>query len=138
MARISARRENWFSITGDEDKAKLKIIHLTPGDLQKINNDTSRWVGKRENEEFISELEYAPLEQMRRTRIAAVIDWDGFYDENGNTLKCTTANKERYLNFDPELGIDEDGKPKLFSEWIDLFREEIGKTVDSPEALEKN
>ena len=138
MARISARKENWFSITGDEDKAKLKIIHLTPGDLQKINNDTSRWVGKRENEEFISELEYAPLEQMRRTRIAAVIDWDGFYDENGNTLKCTTSNKERYLNFDPELGIDEDGKPKLFSEWIDLFREEIGKTVESPEALEKN
>lgn len=138
MARLSAVKEQWFSIPGDEDKATLKIRHLTPGDIQKINNDTSRWLGKHENNEFVSELEYAPMEQLRRMRVAAVIDWTGFFDENGNSLKCSQANKERYLNFDPELGKDEDGKPKAFSEWVDKFREELAEEVAPKEELEKN
>lgn len=137
MARLSAKKEAWYSITGDEDKAAVKIQHLTPGEVQKINNETSRWLGKRENEEFVSELEYAPMEQMRRLRLASIIDWSGFYDENGNTLKCTTANKERYLSFDPELGSNKDGKPQAFSAWIDQFREEIAETVAPKEELEK-
>lgn len=139
MARLTAKKDQWFSIPGDEDKAKVKIIHLTPGDIQKISNDTSRWVGKRENEDFVSELEYQPLEQIKLTRMAAIVDWENFFDADGNKLKCTPANKGLYLNFDPELGVDkESGKPKLFSEWIDLFREELGKDTPTKEALEKN
>lgn len=137
MARLTAKRELYFPIPGDEDKAQLKIQHLTPGDLQKINSDTSRWLGKRENEEFVSEMEYAPMEQLRRIRLAAVVDWSGFFDENGNALKCTQANKERYLNYDPDLGKDEKGAAKPFSEWIDQFREELAKTVAPKEELEK-
>lgn len=138
MARLSAKKEMWYDITGDEDGAKIKILHLTPGDLQKISNETSRWVGKSENDKMVSELEYQPLQQLRLTRIAAVVDWDNFYDENGNKMKCSNKNVERYLNHDPELGKDADGKSKLFSEWLDYFREELAKTVAPKEELEKN
>lgn len=138
MARLSAKKEMWFEIPGDEDKAKVKILHLTPGDIQKISNDTSRWVGKRVNDEFESELEYSPLEQMQKTRIAAVLDWDNFYDADGNKLKCNTKNLELYLNHDPKLGIDEDGNALPFSSWIDKFRKKISEGVSSKEELEKN
>lgn len=138
MARLSAKKEMWYDIPGDEDGAKIKILHLTPGDLQKISNETSRWIGKSENEKMVSELEYQPLQQLKLTRIAAVIDWDNFYDENGNKMKCSNKNVELYLNFDPELGSDANGKAKLFSDWIDYFREELAKTVAPKEELEKN
>ena len=138
MARLSARKEMWAEIPGDTDKAKVKIIHLTPGEIQQISNDTSRWVGKRVDKEMESELEYSPLEQMKKTRIAAVVDWDGFYDAEGNKMKCNRKNVEEYLNYDPELGVDEDGKALPFSEWIDKFRDELAKTVAPKEELEKN
>lgn len=139
MARLTAKKEQWFVIPGDEDKAKIKIQHLTPGELQRISNKTSRWLGKQDaKQDFQSELEYQPLEQLRQTRVACIIDWENFFDADGNKLKCTQKNKELYLEFDPELGQDEDGKSLLFSEWVDKFREEIGSEVVTEEALEKN
>ena len=138
MARLSARVENWFSIPGDADKAKVKIIHLTPGEIQRISNDTSRWIGKRVDTQLESELEYSPLEQLKKTRIASVVDWDGFFDSEGNKMKCTPRNVEEYLNYDPDLGEDEKGKALPFSAWVDKFREDLEKTVTSKEELEKN
>lgn len=139
MARLTAKKEEWFSIPGDEDKAKVKIQHLTPGDLQKISANTSRWVGKQDaKSEFQSELEYQPLEQLKLTRATAIVDWENFFDADGNKLKCTRKNVELYLDHDPELGKGKDGKSKLFSEWIDEFRESIGKEVAPEEVLEKN
>ena len=134
MARLSAKKVQWFEIPGDEDGAKLKIQYLTPGELQKISGDTSRWVGKKKEEDFESELEYAPLEQIRKTRLAAIVDWEGFIDEEGNVMKFSEANKARFLDFDPILGTDK----KNFSEWIDEFRKEIDKQVAPEEELEKN
>lgn len=135
MARISAKKEMWFDIPGDEDGAKVKILHLTPGDIQKISSETSRWVGKSVNDKMESELEYDPLGQMRKTRIAAVLDWDGFYDADGKKLKCNKRNVEEYLDHDPELGAPES---KTFSEWIDEFRDQLSKSVSPKEELEKN
>lgn len=138
MARLSAKKEAWYDIPGDEDGAKIKIKHLSPGDLQKISNETSRWVGKSENDKMVSELEYQPIKQMELTRKAAVVDWDNFYDETGVKLKCSNKNVELYLNHDPEIGADSEGRSKTFSEWIDYFRVELEKTVAPREAVEGN
>ena len=140
MARLTAKKMNWFSIPGDTDKAKLKILHLCPGDIEKIEAETSRWVGKRAADEFVSELEYSPQAKLRKLRIAAVVDWDGFYDEDGNKLKCSTKNVELYLDHDPELGVDPDNsdKPRAFSEWVDTFRLQLSKEITSEEEVEKN
>ena len=140
MARLTAKKEQWFSIPGDTDKAKLKVLHLCPGDVEKIEAETSRWVGKRAAHEFVSELEYSPQAKLRKLRIASIIDWDGFYDEDGNKLKCSSKNIELYLDHDPELGADPDdgNNPKPFSEWVDTFRLQLSETAASEEEVEKN
>lgn len=118
MARLTSKKVVWFPIPGDEDGAKLQILHLKPGDVQAIEAKTSRWLGRSQNKEFVTELELKPTEQLKLTRLAAIVGWEGFYDEAGVELICTDANKEMYLFNDPLLG-----KPaKKFSEWIDEFR----------------
>ena len=123
MPKLSGKVEKWFAIPGDEDGAELKIVHLKPGEIQRIEADTSRWIGKSSGEDFASELEYNPFAQMRRLRLAAVVGWKGFYGLDGEVLECTQSNKELYLNDDPELG------GKRLSEWIDEFRKQLAASL---------
>ena len=109
--------------------------------MQRISSNTSRWVGKTSKgdpEKFDSELEYDPLEQIRRERIEAVTGWRNFLDAEGQQMKCNSANKSAWLDFDPELGKDETGKAKRLSEWIDQFRKNLADETPSTEELEKN
>lgn len=141
MARLSVVKEQWFNIPGDEDKARLKIKHLTPGDLHRIGSNTSRWVGKsskKDPDKFDSELEYDPLAQLRQERLDSIVGWENFFDAEGQQMKCNPANKAVWLDNDPVLGADDLGNPKALSEWIDLFRKALAEDAVSPEKLEKN
>lgn len=142
MAKLTAVKKEWFVIPGDEDKAKIQIKHLTPGDARRISGGTSRWVGRPDEintEKFNTEFEYDPLEQIRRERIEAVTDWENFFDEHGQQMKCSEKNKSTWLDADPELGKSgKSGKSKKLSEWIDEFREKLAKDCPPEEELEKN
>ena len=127
MAKLSAKVEKWFKIPGDEDGAELKILHLKPGEVQRIEADTSRWVGKSAGEDFVSELEYDPYGQLRRLRLAAVVGWKGFYGEDGEQLDCNAKNKELFMKEDPLLG------EKRLSEWIDDFRKQLADSLKPQE-----
>ena len=139
MARLTAKVEQWFEVPGDADNAKLKIAHLYPGDLEKIEAETSRWMGRKgEGTDFVTELQYNPQMKYRKIRLACVTDWDGFYDEYGNKLKFSKKSLELYLDADPKIGVVPDsnaGKP--ISEWIDDFLVELSGTVASEEDQKK-
>lgn len=137
MARLSAKIEVWKKIPGDPDGAELKILHLKPGEVQKIEAETSHWVGKAVDDNFASELHYKPTVQFRKLRMAALVGWRGFYGVDGEPLECTAKFKELYLDEDPVLGEGEDAK-KL-SEWIDQFRKELADSLKpQEEQLEGN
>lgn len=125
MARLTSKKIVWFDIPGDEDNARVQIVHLKPGELQDIKAETTRWVGKSQDSEFVTELEMKPEEQLRRVRIAAIVGWENFYDADGKMLSCNKENKELFLYNDPVIG--EPQKP--FSEWIDEFRQELAKEM---------
>ena len=127
MAKLTGKTERFFKIPGDEDGAEIKILHLKPGEIQRIEADTSRWVGKSSGEDFSSELEYNPYEQLRRLRLAAVVGWKNFFGLDGEHLDCTPKNKELYLKEDPMLG------EKRLSEWIDEFRKELADSLKPQE-----
>ena len=137
MARLSAKIQDKFPIPGDEDGASLTIYHLKPGEIQKIEAETSKWIGKSVNDQFQSELEYQPTVQLRKLRLAALIGWRGFYDADGVEIECNARNKELFLNEDPVLGEGDDAKP--LSLWIDQFRKELADRMKpQEEEAEKN
>ena len=127
MARLTAKVEKFFKIPGDEDGAELKILHLKPGEVNRIEADTSRWIGKASGDDFVSELEYDPHGQLRRLRLAAVVGWKNFYGEDGEHLDCNAKNKELFMKEDPLLG------EKRLSEWIDDFRKQLADSLKPQE-----
>ena len=129
MAKLTAKTERWFKIPGDEDGAELKIVHLKPGEVQRIEAETSRWIGRAQNDDFTSELEYSPYTQMRRLRAASIVGWKGFFGTDGENLDCTSKNKELFLNEDPVMG---DGDKRL-SDWVDEFRKQLADSLKPQE-----
>ena len=130
MARLTSKKTVWYPIPGDEDNAEIQILHLKPGDLQDIESETSRWLGKSVDKEFVTELELNPTLQMRRIRQISVVGWKGMFDENGDKMDCTQENVLKYLKADPFLGEPR----KRFSEWIDEFRKSLAAEMEPQEA----
>ena len=123
--KLTAKTLKWFNVPGDADGAKVQILHLKPGEIQRIESGTSEWNGRLVGEEFLSELKYNPAKQLRNLRMAALVDWKGFFDEDGEPLKCSTKSKDLYFDEDPVL--TDDGK--RFSELIDGFRAELAESL---------
>ena len=137
MAKLTAKHSEWKKIPGDPDGAELKILHLKPGEVQRIQAETSSWVGRAVNDQFENELHYKPITQARKFRMASLIGWKGFYGENGEQLECNAKNKDLWLDEDPVLGEGAEAKP--LSAWIDQFRNEIAaELAPQEEQLEKN
>lgn len=135
MAKLTAKTQKWFTIPGDPDGAQLQILHLKPGEIQRIESETTRWLGKTVDEKFIPEFEYKPQQQLRRLRQTALVGWKGFYGVDGEELDCTPKFKDLYLDEDPSLGTEE----LKLSEWIDKFRNELADSLKpQEEEAEKN
>lgn len=137
MARLSAKITKTFKIPNDPDGTALTIYHLKPGEIQKLEAETSKWIGESVNDQFVSKLEYQPTVQLRKLRMAALVGWKGFYDADDIEAECNARNKELFLNEDPILGEGEDEKP--LSLWIDQFRKELADSLrPQEEEAEKN
>ena len=121
MPKLTAKIERNFKIPNDPDKAELKIKHLKPGEIQRIEAEYTNWTGKASKDEsFTTELNFDPTMQARALRIASVVGWKGFRGLDDEVLECTRKNVGLYLDDDPILGDGDDAK-KL-SEWIDYYR----------------
>lgn len=130
MAKLTSKLERWFKIPGDPDGAEVKILHLKAGEIQKIEAETSQWNGKFIGEQFSSELQYSPQRQLRQLRMAAIVDWKGFYDEHGQVLTCSPKSKNAYLDEDPILGDADEN----FTTLIDKFRIALADSLKPQEA----
>jgi hypothetical protein len=136
MPQLSAKVERQFSIPGDPDKASLKIRHLKPGEIQRIESDTTEWLGKSSGDggTFSTELKFNPTAQLRALRVASVVGWKGFRGLSDEPLECNRANLGLYLDEDPVLGEGEEAQP--LSAWIDKFRKTLSDELVAQEEEE--
>jgi len=96
--RISKDIARWFVVPNDKDKARVKVKHLRPGEIQDIIDDV-----------MVQEIEYQQPEDggdpkpilrqkndrrkdREKTMMASVVGWEKFYDRDGKVLKCTPEN----------------------------------------------
>jgi len=123
--RITKAIDRWFDIPNDPDKGKLFIHHLTPGELDEINDKAfiqdinyKKVKGKKEkfeptfshktNKELFREL---PIQK-------AVIDWKNLFDAKGNHMKCT-----------PENVLEAIRKIEGFTDLVTELREQLAEDI---------
>ena len=93
--------EQWITVNGDgeDEKAEILVKPLTP-------KETSEMLDKCKKVEWDRGQRFTEIDFFKfklKKIFAVIIDWKGIQDEEGNELRCISANKEIvYLN-NPEL-----------------------------------
>jgi hypothetical protein len=107
--RLIETTSRWFDVPNDPDNARLKIKHLTPYDLSEITDkcfkheviykDQKKGKGKRKVQDLEPEIKQINDPKLYRELpvLAAVVDWSGFYDQQGNELEYSEANVLRAI-----------------------------------------
>lgn len=132
MPKLTNKIERNFKIPNDPDKAELKIKHLKPGEIQKIEANYTDWTGKAAKDDtFTTELKFNPTMQMRALRAASIVGWKGFRGFDDEVLECNRKNIDLYLDEDPILGEGDDAK--TFSAWVDKFRNDLAVEINGQE-----
>lgn len=123
--RISKTNERWFDAENDPDKAKVKIKHLSPEELDDINDQAFRQdinykknkkgdfepvISNENNTKLFREL---PIQK-------SVIAWENFFDRNNNPMKCTPENVLKAIR-------EIDGFKEFISECRKQLAEDIKK-----------
>lgn len=95
--RISKTNERWFDAENDPDKSRVKIKHLSPEELDDINDQAFRQdidykKNKKGNLEPIFSNKYDSRLFRELPIQRSVIDWENFFDENNNLMECTHEN----------------------------------------------
>ena len=131
--RIRKPVERWFDVDNDPDNAKIKIKHLSPGELSDISNKVFKQkinykkVGKDKFEPEITH-DADSMKFKELTLMASVDGWENFFDDEGIKLECTPENILR-----ASRGIEG------FDESIDEFREILAKDIKTEQGeQEKN
>ena len=101
--RIIKPTERWFDVPNDTDNARLKIKHLTPGETQDIfdkvfvQNVNYKKVKKGKKESFEPEFSQQTDKKLDRemTLKMVVVDWQNFFDQDGNDLPFSPDNVVR-------------------------------------------
>jgi len=121
--RITKTEERWFDIPNDLDGGRLKIKHLSPGEItdifdkvfvQEINYKKGK---KGKLEPRFSQKTNKGLDR-KLTLTTAIVDWTNFYDLNGELLDCTPDNIMRAAK-------EIDGFTELVTEFRDQLAEDI-------------
>ena len=113
MPKITKLIERWFDVPGDPCKGRVKIKHLSPGELAEINDKSFKKEmsykagrGKKDkdgkkiapdvNVDVIEDAVYFREEPTKK----AVVEWENHLDEDDKQLKCTRGNIERFIRND--------------------------------------
>ena len=97
--RITKITERWFDVPNDPDNARLKIKHLSPGEIQDIFDkvfvqkiDYKKGKGKKAKLEPIFSQKTDKKLDRELTLTMTVIDWEGFFDKKDQPMVCTPEN----------------------------------------------
>jgi len=137
--RIVKPIERWFPCPDDPDNGKILIRQLSPGERQEIFDDTMPT--KTEYEEVVGDdgkptgdlipkfsMEQDRAQDRELTLKMCVVDWENFFEENGDPLECTHENIIRASK--EIIG---------FSEFVIKCRTQLDKDVSADkEEQEKN
>jgi hypothetical protein len=130
--RIAKEVERWFPVPNDKDKARVKVKHLRPGEIQDIIDDV-----------MVQEIEYQegkdgevgkPVIRQKndrrkdreQTMLGAVVGWEKFYDREGKAMKCTPENVLRAVR-------EIDG----FTEFVGECRKQLSEDIEKELAGQK-
>ena len=131
--RITKPKERWFDVPEDEDKGKVLVRQISPGERHKIMDKA-----------FQQKIEYRAGEDGKlspvmnqitdrkfdreQTVLKAVVSWENFFDLDGTKLPCNLENVLKAIN-------EIDG----FIEFVNECREKLEEDISSEESvLEKN
>lgn len=102
--RILKDSARWFDVPNDSDNGRVKIKHLTPGELAEINDLSFKKTinyksgkGKKTGYEPEVDIKENPEIYRELPIKKAVVDWENFYDKNDKPMECTPANIERAI-----------------------------------------
>lgn len=108
--RILKDDERWFDVPKDPDKARVKIKHLSPGELAEINDKSFKSEmsyksgkgkkdkhGKKIAVDVNVDVKENPVVYREMPIKLAVKDWENFFDKKGKPMKCTPENIERAI-----------------------------------------
>ena len=96
--RISKINERQFDVEGDPDKARLKIKHLSPGEVQDIFDQvfvqTVEYKKTGKKGKFEPNYSQKTDKKLDRelTLSNAVVGWENVFDRDGKKLECTPEN----------------------------------------------
>ena len=107
--RIHKKSTGWFPIPNDPDKGEIEIAHLTPGEIDDLQEEINAF-----------EMVYRPDEtgalapEMRANKIKgdkrylilcrALKSWKNFFDAEGKPMVCNDENKIAVARADTEFG----------------------------------
>jgi hypothetical protein len=95
--RVSKAVERWFNVPEDKDNAKLKIKHLSPGEIADIfdkvftQNIEYKKGKKGKLEPNFSQNTDKKLDR-ELTLTLAIVDWTGFFDRKDKLMACNHKN----------------------------------------------
>lgn len=95
--KITKVTERWFPCPDDPDNGKILIKSLSPGERQDIFDKTMPQKVEYEADDDGNLIPSFSMDSDRAlerdlTLKACVVDWESFYDEDGEPLECTPKN----------------------------------------------
>lgn len=128
--RIRKPVERWFPVDEDEDQAEILVVHLSPGDVADILDETTSH--RYEYSQSEGEPKVVTTTDSKRDRELTIVkvikDWKSFYDLDGQPLVCTDDNKIRAVR-----------EVEGFAEFVNDCRAKLSKDIKKEkEDQEKN
>lgn len=129
--RITKITDRWFDVPNDPDNGRIKIHHISPGELSDITDKA-----------FSQDVIYKPVagqegkiepvitqksdQKLNRKLLltTAVVAWENFYDRDDNPMECTPDNIMR-------CSREIDGFDDLIKEFRDRLAADIAKEKEN-------
>lgn len=131
MPRITKTKERWFEVPGDPLKGRVKIKHLSPGELALINDKSFKKEmrykagrGEKDNKgkklapEVEVDIKENPVAFRELPIIKSVVAWENHLDEDDKEMECNKENIEKFIRNDDS-----------FSTFINECREILAKAI---------
>lgn len=129
--RISKANERWFDVPNDPDKGRVKIKHLSPGELSEINDKSfekqiNYKSGKGKKAGYVPDVKVKedPITFRELPIKLAVVDWENFFDTNDKPMECNDTNVERAIR-------EIDGFTVLVDEWREILLSDIAEEKEA-------
>jgi len=95
--RITKSTERWFDVPNDPDGARIKIKHLSPGEITDIFDEVfDQNISYKKNKKGDFEPSLSQVTDKKKDReltlTQAVVAWENFFDTKGKPLDCNNKN----------------------------------------------